>query len=211
MEPTTRKGTLRTYYKLQAEFGLSYLVHHYFPPPPEHFVLNLASLDEAIFDSSVAHCREALRVARLLGAEKYGVHAGFLIAVKVSELGRAVARRAPTDADDAVDRFTEAVRSLLSTAAGQVRLYVENNVLTRQNWERYGGFNPFLGTDADSCERLMHDTGCAPLLDLGHLRVSCRSLGRNFEADAVRMLAWTDYLHVSDNNGLADTNRTGDE
>ena len=40
-------------FKLKEENGLHYLFHNYFPPPEKPFVLNLASLDDAIFERTV--------------------------------------------------------------------------------------------------------------------------------------------------------------
>ena len=34
--------------KLQDKYGLNYQLHNYFPPPPNHFVLNLASINKDI-------------------------------------------------------------------------------------------------------------------------------------------------------------------
>jgi hypothetical protein len=45
------------------------------------------------------------------------------------------------------------------------------------------------------------------LLDLAHLKVSCRSLGLSLQREAAQLIELSDYLHVSENDGLADTNR----
>lgn len=48
--------------------------------------------------------------------------------------------------------------------------------------------------------------GITPLLDVAHLKVSCNTLGLDFETELRIFEKITDYIHISDNNGLADTN-----
>ena len=45
------------------------------------------------------------------------------------------------------------------------------------------------------------------LLDVGHLKVSCVSLGLNLEKELAALMPMTDYIHISDNDGTADQNR----
>lgn len=61
-----------------ADVPAEFLVHNYFPPPRESFVVNLASLNDAIRDKSVAHALHCLEVCVRLGAPLYTVHPGFL-------------------------------------------------------------------------------------------------------------------------------------
>ena len=44
------------------------------------------------------------------------------------------------------------------------------------------------------------------LLDLAHLKVSCRSLNLDFIQQANYLINETDYIHLSGNEGLDDTN-----
>jgi sugar phosphate isomerase/epimerase len=65
-----------------------FLVHNYFPPPPNPFVLNIASSNPAVLKSSIDHCLSAIRVAAELGAPFYSVHAGYALDPKITDLGR---------------------------------------------------------------------------------------------------------------------------
>lgn len=58
--------------------GLRCIVHNYFPPPPESFVVNLASLDDDICRRSRAHVARSIDYCRRVGALLYTVHPGFL-------------------------------------------------------------------------------------------------------------------------------------
>ncbi len=58
--------------------GLRCLVHNYFPPPVESFVVNLASLDDDVCRRSREHVARSLEYCRRIGALLYTVHPGFL-------------------------------------------------------------------------------------------------------------------------------------
>lgn len=52
--------------------------HNYFPPAPAELIINLASADPDILESSRAHAHSCVDAAAALSAELYTVHPGFL-------------------------------------------------------------------------------------------------------------------------------------
>ena len=68
----------------------NFIVHNYFPPPKDPFVLNLASLDDNIYMKTLGHIKNSIRLAAELRSKYYSFHAGFLVDPKVSELGKTV-------------------------------------------------------------------------------------------------------------------------
>ncbi len=187
------------------ELGLTYQVHNYFPPPREHFVLNLASMDDDLRQRSIDHVREAARVALEVGNRRFGLHAGFLLDIRVDEVGRRVKSKKIHDRRLGVERFAEAFNALQEENP-DVEFFIENNVFSTANRESLGG-NAFLLTDYDGFEELR--AACPKmnlLLDLAHLKVSCHTLGLSFEEQVDKLIPHTEYLHVSDNDGRADTN-----
>ncbi|MBW2453577.1 MAG: sugar phosphate isomerase/epimerase [Deltaproteobacteria bacterium] len=191
---------------LRDELGLTYLVHNYFPPPAEPFVLNLASPDDEIWQRSIDLCRTAIALAQRLGQTRYSVHAGHLLDLRLGELGKPVADRAVAQRPAAVERFARAYQGLQSEFP-DVAIHVENNVLSETNWRTFRT-DPFLVTDhAGYLELKSACPDLLLLLDLAHLQVSCQSLSLPFDEEADKLLAQTDYLHVSDNDGRADSNR----
>ena len=66
-------------FDLKRKYSLQYLVHNYFPPPEDHFMLNLASLDNDLYNSSIKHYKNAITLCKRIGSLKYGIHAGFLM------------------------------------------------------------------------------------------------------------------------------------
>lgn len=194
---------------LKRELGVRFLCHNYFPPPLENFVLNLASLNEDVFKRSMDHVNTALELSARLGADKFGVHAGFLIDIPLNEIGESIGSKKLFDEKAAMDRFVDAVK-ILQTKAGPlgIDLYIENNVLSDVNYSNFGNVNPFFACHKDDVEKLLERVpGIKLLADLAHLKVSCKTLGLDFEEQARYMLNSTDYIHLSDNDGLSDSNR----
>ncbi|OFC68950.1 sugar phosphate isomerase/epimerase family protein [Alteromonas confluentis] len=192
---------------LQSEFGIQYRCHNYFPPPEEHFVLNLSASDIDVRARSIAHVQQAITLSAELGAKEYGVHAGFRFMPDHKKLGQAFDCAQLQSEDEAIALFADAWEALNKQAQDHgVSLYVENNVLSKANRTTFGSDNPFLATDSASIARLQDACQASLLLDVAHLKVSCNSLGLSFETELAQLVRLSDYLHFSDNDGTADTN-----
>ena len=191
---------------LKEKYNLNYLAHNYFPPPKKSFMLNIASLNDELFEKSVDHCLKAINLCKILGSKKYGVHAGFLIDFSPNEAGKKIAFRKINDRGSAIDRLSQAWKKITKAANNEVDLYIENNVYSKINYETYRGDNPFLLTDYDSYLELKEKINFKVLLDLAHLKVSCNTLNLDFSTQSNKLFQYTDYLHVSGNDGLSDQN-----
>lgn len=55
-----------------------FLVHNYFPPPADPFIVNLASDDPRIRSRSLRHVLESISFCRRIGAKLYTFHPGFV-------------------------------------------------------------------------------------------------------------------------------------
>jgi sugar phosphate isomerase/epimerase len=192
--------------KLQDKYNLNYLVHNYFPPPQNHFVLNLASLNDEIYNKSIQHCREAITLSRLLGGNKYGFHAGFLIDIQLEQLGKRVDFRPIVNRIPSIQRFTEAWRILVDEAEDSPKLFIENNVYSESNKKEFHDNNPFLFLNYNGFIELREHIDFSPLLDLAHLKVSARSLELDFFLESEKLAPLTNYFHVSENDGYTDQN-----
>ena len=192
---------------LKSELGLTYRCHNYFPPPKKHFVLNLSSHDKAGRIRSIEHVLNVIELSSELDAKVYGIHAGLRLQPNTNKLGKAFTNVALQPENEAIDLFAAAWEMVNSRAVEKgVKLYVENNVLSAANYETFTQGNPFLATDSVSINKLQKATGAPLLLDIAHLKVSCISLNLCFEKELKFLVAQSDYLHISHNNGLADTN-----
>ena len=89
---------------------------------------------------------------------------------------------------------------------------VENNVVSKKNLLEFEK-NPFLMGDPEETLKIMKNSpnNIKLLVDVAHLKVSANSL--NYKSEDL-FLKCNDYIsgyHLSDNNGLADTNDTINE
>jgi sugar phosphate isomerase/epimerase len=190
--------------RLAARYDLTYRLHNYFPPPPQPFVLNLASLNDEVHRLSMAHAKCALDLSREFDCDQYGLHAGFRYDIPVGEIGRCLSRQNLCSQEEAMKRFVESL-DILQEYAREVTLYIENNVLSAANHAKFDE-NPFLVTDTTGHDALRQRSTVALLLDVAHLKVSAHSLNRDFPVELETLLARSDYLHLSDNDGLSDSN-----
>jgi sugar phosphate isomerase/epimerase len=192
--------------KLKKQYGLNYIVHNYFPPPVEDFVFNLASLDDGIFEKSIALAEKAVGLCRKLGSEQFGFHAGFLVEFTMADVGKKLALKSLNDLQKATQRFCEGFYRINKRAQG-IELYLENNVLSAGNAKTYEGQMPLMMVDYEGYEGLRKRLEFKLLLDAAHLKVSCISLNRDYTQQLSRMMAVSDYIHISDNDGLQDQSR----
>ena len=197
-------------FRLQDRYDLDFLLHNYFPPPEEAFVLNLASLDEEIWHKSLDHYRKAIQLSKKLGAKRFGLHAGFFIHLGTKDLGGYADTDVRFDRDLAINRFCEGYKALRNFS-GDVKLYVENNVLSITNRERYTGFKPFMLLDDEDLQELKSRLDFPLLTDAAHLKVSANTLGFDFEPALKSWVHISDFLHLSDNDGEQDSNQPIEE
>lgn len=192
---------------LKSKYDLNYLCHNYFPPPQQDFVLNLASLDNQIYQKSLLHMQNLIELSSRLDAKQLGFHAGFFININANELGKAVMAQEIGDSVIATQRFCDAYRILEEHALKfDVRLYIENNVYALKNALRYNFKEVFMLTSFSAFQKLQSKIDFKPLVDLAHLKVSANVLKKDFHAEAEKFLSLTDYIHVSDNDGDSDLN-----
>ena len=193
--------------------AIRFQVHNYFPPPSDPFVLNLGSLNPEVGDRSVRHVERALEWSKALGGDRYSFHAGFLLDPRVDELGKRIPSRNLFDRDQCIEIFVSRV-SRLAELAGQagITLMIENNVLSARNAQQFSA-NPLLMCDPAECLKIM---GLLPgsvkqLIDVAHLKVSANSL--KFDPSSMFDLCGERIagFHLSDNNGLEDSNKPFDE
>ncbi|PCI99632.1 MAG: xylose isomerase [Flavobacteriales bacterium] len=193
--------------KLKDEYKLNYLCHNYFPPPKKPFVLNLASLNDDIYNMSLTHLISSIELSHKLGAKKFGFHAGFLINIPISQIGNSIKNQNLFNRTEAINRFKNGVSELINASNKfGVNLYIENNVLSRTNYENFNSIDPFLFTASETLNEILLE-GVKPLIDFAHLKVSCNVLQLDLKKELNKLINKTDYIHLSDNNGLTDQNK----
>jgi sugar phosphate isomerase/epimerase len=197
--------TVRRYHRRP----MQYLVHNYFPPHREPFVLNLASTNEHTLQRSRDHCRAAIDLAAEFGSPFYSVHAGAAMNAKPEDLGQPQTHLIHGNVAKAYETFVESCSALAAYAGARgVKLFVENHVVAPFNL--INGENRFLfASTAEDVRRLMADVGSPSLgllLDVGHLKVTARSLGFDATKFIADVAPYVGAFHLSENDGRSDQN-----
>lgn len=193
----------------QMPSGIRFLVHNYFPSPSEDFVLNLASPDQEILRKSRDHCANAVTFCSEVASPFYSVHAGFALNAAPSDLGKELAHLERCSLADAKKVFINSLNILCRQAQSKgMRILVENNVLAPFNLVR--GRNEFLlGVTAEDLLELLANVNMPNLgllIDMGHLKVSARSLGFSDALFLKTLMPYIEAFHLSDNDGNKDDN-----
>lgn len=191
--------------------GFEFLIHNYFPPPRDPFVLNLAADNPDIRTRSIDHCRDAIRLSASLGSSLFSVHAGFAAHVEPEHLGVRIPAEHLRDREQAADLFHRSVASLVQDAAAEgVTLCVENNVVSPENL--IDGENRMLLMATPEELIAFHDAVASDsfglMIDVGHVKVTCESLSLDPFKFLAETASRTRMLHLSDNDGHHDSNRT---
>jgi sugar phosphate isomerase/epimerase len=193
---------------------LTYLVHNYFPPPEQPFLLNLASSDPQIQKLSVDFCRKAIDLSSELGSPFYSVHSGFAFDMPPDLLGKPGAQRhIPKSAyipyNEAYDVFKENIIGLAKHARSNgVRLLIENNVVSPAYMTEHND-KTLLMASADEITQLItdvDDSTLGVLVDVGHVNVTAHALGFRREEFVEALAPHIGAFHLSDNDGQTDQN-----
>ncbi len=192
---------------LKKEFKLNYIIHNYFPPPELPFILNLATNDSSVLAATEKHLMQCLEYSNRLEASKFGFHAGFFFNIPLHQIGGKITAAVYNDFKEAYDLFCERY-SKIKTRANElgVELYLENNVYSKTNADRYGLPVPAMLVDRESFQEINQSIDFNLLLDVAHLKVSCKTLKKDFVSELDFLFNQSDYIHVSDNDGLHDMN-----
>lgn len=186
--------------------GLDYLVHNYFPPPPDPFVLNLASSDRELARRSLEMVLEAIDLTAELGAPFYSVHAGWITdPIGFDGTSFVLPDPRPGEEAEARSRLADALGVALARAEERdVGMLLENNVCTDDLRGK------LLVLEADDLTALLRELGSSRLgllLDTGHLNVTARTLGFDRLAFVDTVASYVRALHVHDNDGVVDQHR----
>ncbi|WP_321990736.1 TIM barrel protein [Marispirochaeta aestuarii] len=183
-------------------------LHNYFPPPTKDFVLNLASNNTDIVNLSIKHIKRAIDISSRIGAKVYGIHAGFFFDPSEKKLGKKISFTKLWSRSECIDRFCSHFLPLQDYAKmNGVKLYIENNVLSKENAISFSDSKPMMLLDFEDWIELALLGVNNLLLDISHLFVTANSLGLDYEYQVREMFQSSDYIHISHNDGNADTNR----
>ena len=89
-----------------------------------------------------------------------------------------------------------------------VKILIENNVITKENYKRFNQ-DPLLLTHPKEIIKFFKKShkNVGLLLDVGHLKVSAKTYGFNLFKAHEKLKPYIEGYHLSDNDGLKDSNR----
>jgi sugar phosphate isomerase/epimerase len=189
-----------------AQKPFEFVIHNYFPAPDEPFVLNLASADQAVRQRGIDHVMANLELCARIGSPLYTVHGGFRCDPGPDFVFHP--ERGMTVAEQALDLFADSIAQACRRAEVLgIDIGIENNVLSPANHAKSPG-DPFLLFLTESDYQRLAVRVSSPrlgaLLDVGHLNVTCHTLGLDRSAVAAEMLPFVRAFHLHDNDGSAD-------
>ncbi len=193
---------------LKKKYGLTYACHAYFPPPKEPFVVNLASCNDKIYRQSIEHYEKCITMLNRIGCKVLSIHAGFMVELGIDEIGKKLNSRIVYDKKEAYDRFCSAYRYISKQCEyNGIEFFLENNVLSSENYAEFGRNNYMMMTDYNSIMEMREQLDFKLLLDLGHLHVSSRTLGLCFQEECEKLRKYVGWVHLSENNGFFDEHK----
>lgn len=182
-------------------------LHNFFPPPDRPFVFNLASSDEDLRQTSINFAKAAIDICSDHGVPYWSFHAGFALDPSPEDLGKDVlSGRNFQGVESMKSNFLASSDKILSYASERkVSLLVENNVLTSGTSSALGS-QSLLAVDVEGAKSIVDYFGgqLRFLLDTGHLKVSCETLGLDFDSELGHGLEVASGVHLHDNDGVLD-------
>ena len=170
---------------------LNFLIHSYFPPPVNDFVLNFADISE----QTRTFITESMRYIKELDISYYSIHAGFKKDFKIKN----------EILEDGKGSF------LLENIKENINWFCDNYTekLALENLFPNGQNETCFASHIEEIVKLLElDKRVFLLLDLGHLKISSRFYKFNY-LEAVNLL-FNNYsdrileIHLSENNGMED-------
>lgn len=199
------KGMLAKY---KIKNKINFIVHNYFPPPRDHFVLNIASSNKETRELSLSFIKRSIDLSNFLGSDRYMVHAGYNAELKPPSKGDMfeVEAEFETQTSDAWNIMFDSLYELDSYGNKRgIKIGLENLF-------PFGDKNRSLLTDDKDINTFLNvindNSNLGLLLDLGHLTISAnyQSFDRNDVIDFIvdKFSNKLFGIHLSENDGIND-------
>lgn len=196
--------------KFQDKYGCRFLVHNYFPPAKEPFVLNLASQNPQILQRSRTFVRNSIDFCASLSIPMYTIHPGFMVDFAPPAAKGFIKLQGPDQKSEAVNFekpfriWLESLTELFQYAKGQgVQLVIEN--MYNSQGQKYA----FLCCPEDFRQLISGLSAIKPslLIDLGHLKVAANWDKFDYLSVIDEMAPYVRIFHLHDNDGTSDTHQ----
>ena len=190
------------------KLGFHFLVHNYFPPPIDHFILNIAATNEKDRKRSVAFAKNSIELATKIGSPVYSIHSGYLAILNISKDGERFEKQlaAMNDVNEAMAAFKQSLKELITHASvHNISLAVEN--LFPESDEV--NFSLLCRSEeiALILDQFSSHKKFGLLLDLGHAYLASKLMGFDLNGFLETIMRYQNrimQIHVSHNDGCSD-------
>ena len=188
--------------------GMFFIIHNYFPPPANDFVLNLASFDENTSLQTKNLIISALKLAAAIDSPIYGCHSGYLADAIAQNDGTFQFLESRYPLKDCTQQTAAVIQEIISMADA---IMPPRGILLENLFPPENGENHSIARTPEEIEllfSLLPDHSFNLLLDLAHLELTCSlagfspddALNRIIEKFADRIYE----VHISGHDGKKD-------
>jgi len=189
------------------KYAFTYIVHHYFPPPKNPFIINLASQNKQILKESIKQMKKSIDFCADFNINFFSFHAGFRVD---PDINLKFSSNNIPEYENSFNIFKESVAEIVDYAERRsVKVAIENNVLSEYNLvDRRNKL--LLMCELWEFERLFSEItskNLGVLLDIGHLKVTSNLLRFNAGEFIEKLKNKIFAIHIHENNGRVDEHR----
>lgn len=187
----------------------NFIVHSYFPPPEEPFIVNLASPDKKILEKSVSQMKKSIDFCRDFKIDLFTFHSGFRVNPDIN-FKFDYKENSVLNYETSFGIFKESLKKIVEYAElRNVKLALENNAIERRNLVN-GKNLLLLMVEYWEFEKLFEEIpskSLGILLDLGHLNVSANILNFDKYEFVEKLKDRVFAIHFHENSGLKDEHK----
>jgi len=194
---------------LKEKHNINFALHNYFPVPKKKFVINLGSFEKKIFKKTFLNIKKSIDISSKLKSKYFDFNLLDISDPNIKDLGKKFTDVRLQDRKKTINLFLARVNLLAKEAKKKnVKILIENNVITIENFKKFKQ-DPLLLTHPDEIIKFFKkcDKDVGLLLDVGHLKVSAKTLGFDLLKAHEMLKPYIKGYHLSDNNGLRDSNK----
>ena len=187
----------------EENIDINFRFHNYFPIPKNSFVINLAS--EKTAENSINNILKGIKFASQYGKKIFSFHAGLRFDPSVTSLGNKQLEYKVLNFDESYKILEKSIDKIIKEKIEDTIICIENNVVEKKNFS--SGDNKYIFSDlndSDFINKLIKNYNIKILLDVGHLKVSAKTL----QYDPYKFInRYQDNIfitHLSENNSIND-------
>lgn len=191
-----------------SSYNIHYLIHNYFPPSKDPFIINLASQNSTIREKSLSLAKSSVLLCEKLHVPFYSIHPGYLQDPNEKyEFDHSIHS---TDHDKGFTTYCDSIRELNAFAEEKtVKILVENNIVYTQDFGDVSAFTMLYAyQEFVNLFETIRSPNLGMLLDLAHLNVNSYRLRYDKYEFIANVKKYVRALHLSGNDGTIDSHGT---